>query len=99
MDIVTTKDENTTTFALTGKLDASSSPGLQELLLAELEEGKSALIDFSGITYISSAGLRVLLLGERTAKKKGLRQTLVNVTEGIMDVFEMTGFTALLNIR
>ena len=100
MDISTTRDGDAVTIGLSGKLDSLTSPELTQALAAVLEDGaKSIRIDFGGVTFISSAGLRVLLQGERNAKKAGARQLLVNVTKAIMDVFEMTGFTALLNIQ
>ncbi|MCL2068349.1 MAG: STAS domain-containing protein [Oscillospiraceae bacterium] len=100
MDISTTRDGDSVTIGISGKLDSLTSPKLTEALAAVLEGGaKSIRIDFGGVTFISSAGLRVLLQGERNAKKEGVRQVLVNVTEAIMDVFEMTGFTVLLNIN
>jgi anti-sigma B factor antagonist/stage II sporulation protein AA (anti-sigma F factor antagonist) len=48
---------------------------------------------------VSSAGLRVLLLGEKTAKAKGGTMRLVNVSPEIQEIFEMTGFSEILNIE
>jgi len=49
--------------------------------------------------YVSSAGLRVVLQAEKTAKAKGGSMTLKNVSEEIMEVFEMTGFSDLLTFE
>ncbi len=48
--------------------------------------------------YVSSAGLRVLLQGEKTAMSKGREMSLTHVSDGVMEVLEMTGFTDILNI-
>ena len=99
MNINIIKNEEKTIFALAGKLDAITSPKLQDALLAELGEEKHVELDLSGLAYISSAGLRVLLMGEKTAKAYGGRQTIVNITPGVMEVFEMTGFSNVLHIE
>ncbi|MCL2013412.1 MAG: STAS domain-containing protein [Oscillospiraceae bacterium] len=97
MTINKIQKDGKTTFALSGRMDAAAAPELQEVLIAELENAKYVDLDFAGIAYISSAGLRTLLLGEKTAKGKGVQQTLVNVSEDIMEVFKMTGFSGILH--
>jgi len=47
---------------------------------------------------VSSAGLRVLLMGQKTATAKDASMTVVNVSEEIMEVLDMTGFTDMLTI-
>lgn len=99
MDINKTQDGDKIIFSLSGRLDTISAPKLQEALMPELDSAKQVLLDFAGIAYVSSAGLRVLLMGEKTAKAKGARQTFRNVSADVMEVFEMTGFSDILNIE
>jgi anti-anti-sigma factor len=99
MDINKTQDGDRIIFSLSGRLDTISAPKLQEALMPELDSAKQVLLDFAGIAYVSSAGLRVLLMGEKTAKAKGARQTFRNVSADVMEVFEMTGFSDILNIE
>ena len=87
------------TLALDGKLDTITAPQLQEVLLPAFDEAKEIRLDFSKLVYVSSAGLRVLLLGEKTAKAKGAPMTLTGVSEEVMEVFEITGFTDILYIK
>ena len=54
-------------------------------------------LDFSGLEYISSAGLRVLLAAQKTMSRQG-KMTIRNVNETIMEVFEITGFVEILTI-
>ena len=84
---------------LEGRLDTNTAPKLQEELLPELNAGKHVLLDFAKVSYVSSAGLRVLLMGEKAAKAKSSRQVLKNVSATIMEVFEITGFASILNIE
>lgn len=99
MDIKTTRNGDTTTLSLSGRLDTTTAPQLQEALLPEFDTATCVILDFAGLAYVSSAGLRVLLMGEKAAKAKGAKQTLVNVSAEIMEVFEMTGFSGVLHIE
>jgi anti-anti-sigma factor len=85
--------------ALEGRLDTTTASKFQEQLIPEAGVGKYIRLDFKQLTYISSAGLRVLLLGEKSARSKGGKITLVNVAPEIRDIFEMTGFSSVLTIE
>ena len=98
MNINKTRNGGKTTLALSGRLDTTTASALQEALIPEFEESKHIELDFAELAYVSSAGLRVLLMGEKTAKAKGGKQTLVNVSAEIMEVFDMTGFTGMLHV-
>ena len=84
---------------LEGRLDASTASLLEEALISAFNEAKKIEIDFSGLAYVSSAGLRVLLLCHKVAKEKAVYMMIKGVSEDIMDVFEITGFSAILNIE
>ncbi|MCL1904248.1 MAG: STAS domain-containing protein [Oscillospiraceae bacterium] len=99
MNINKTQYGEKTTFALSGRLDTTTAPRLQETLIPEFDTVKHIELDFTELAYVSSAGLRVLLIGEKTAKAKGGKQSLVNVTAEIMEVFDMTGFSGILHIE
>lgn len=86
------------TLALEGRLDTTTAPQLQEVLIPSFDEAKEINLDFLKLDYVSSAGLRVLLMGQKTAKAKGGSMTLTNVGAEIMEVFEMTGFADMLTV-
>lgn len=98
MTINKKKDGNKVIFALEGRLDTTTAPQLQETLIPEFNETPNIELDFSELAYVSSAGLRVLLMGEKTAKAKSGSLTISNVSSEIMEVFDMTGFSAILKI-
>ena len=83
---------------LDGRLDTTTAPKLQEVLIPVFDEASDVTLDFANLAYISSAGLRVLLMGEKTSKTKDAKMIITNVSEEIMDVFEMTGFNDMLEI-
>lgn len=97
MDIAMRKEGDKTVFTLTGRLDTATSPGLQAALLPETEASKRVELDFGGVEYVSSAGLRVLLMAEKQAKKSGCELILVQVNPEVMEVLEMTGFANILH--
>jgi len=85
-------------FALDGRLDTTTAPQLQEVLIPAFDETKRVELDFASVVYVSSAGLRVLLLGEKTAKTKNAEMVLSGVSTDVKEVFEMTGFTGVLKM-
>jgi len=98
MNINKTQDGEKTTFVLSGRLDTTTAPKLQASLIPEFDTAKNIELDFTELTYVSSAGLRVLLMGEKAAKAKDASMSLTGVSEDVMEVFEMTGFVDMLTI-
>lgn len=85
--------------ALEGRLDTMSSPQLEEeLKRGVLDDITELTFDLSKLDYISSSGLRVLLAAHKTMMNKGVMYvTGSNAT--ILEVFEVTGFSDLLNLK
>lgn len=83
---------------LEGRLDTTTSPKLEEELKSSVAGITSLVIDFGKLEYISSAGLRVLLAMQKIMNRQG-EMLLKNVSETVMEVFEVTGFVDILNIQ
>lgn len=98
MNITKINKDDKLIVTLEGRLDTITAPQLQGELLPLFETNKAIVLNFENLAYISSAGLRVLLLGEKTAKSSNAKMTITAVPESIMDVLEMTGFSEILNI-
>ena len=98
MNITKAHTGGKTTFSVSGRLDATTAPQLQELLLPEFDAVKKIELNCTGLTYISSAGLRVLLMGEKAAKAKGGSMTLTGVSAEISEIFEITRLSDILTI-
>ena len=81
-----------------GDIKTSDSKGFEERMLAELEASGKLIVDFEKIEYISSAGLRVLVLADQELNKNGGELSVTHVSDHIMDIFEMTGFDNMLTI-
>lgn len=99
MEIATSQNGAATTLALSGRLDTTTAPQLQPVLLGAIQAGGPVELDFGGIEYVSSAGLRVLLLGQKAAQAGGGSLVLRNVSPDVMEVFDMTGFSGILQIE
>lgn len=99
MQIEQEKQDEKLTLKLSGRLDTSTAPMLQETVEKE-QEGVTVLnLDMEKLEYVSSAGLRVLLAATKNMKAKGGTMTVCHVNEEVMDVFEITGFKEILNIE
>ena len=80
-------------------MDATTSNGLEERLLALIDGGeKQFVIDFSQLDYISSSGLRVLLLSAKRLRGSNGKIVLSSLKEHIKEIFEIAGFSSIFNI-
>ena len=86
------------TVVLEGRLDTVSAPDLDAVVKNELEGVDTLILDFKKLQYTSSAGLRVILVAQKTMNKQG-KMILKNVAEAVMEVFELTGLSDLLTIE
>ena len=86
------------TIALEGRLDTVTAPQLDAEVKASLDGTKKLIFEFSKLEYISSAGLRVLLSAQKVMNKQG-EMVVKGANDAIMEIFEVTGFSDLLNIE
>lgn len=82
-----------------GRLDTTTSPKLEELLKQEIDGVTDLQMDFGGLEYISSAGLRVLLYASKAMRNGNGKLVIRNVCKDIRDVFVITGFADKLTIE
>ena len=95
-----TKKQNGTALeiALEGRLDTVTSPALEAELKTALADAESLTFDFAGLDYISSAGLRVLLSAHKSMVPKG-GMKVTHANDIVKEVFDVTGFSDILNIE
>ena len=98
MKFTRTQEKGKLIFALDGRLDTTTAPQFQDALIPAFDEAAHVELDLTKLFYISSAGLRVLLMGEKTSVSKGASMTLRGVSAGVMEVLDMTGFSDILTI-
>ena len=98
MTIEIKKNAKETTIEVVGRLDTITAPVLEKTIGENIADIESLILDFKGLEYISSAGLRVLLGAQKKMKTVGTMK-ITNVCEEVMEVLEMTGFADILTIE
>ena len=90
--------EDKAVFTLQGRLDTGTAPDLEKELKGCLDSINLLIMDLKDLEYISSAGLRVLLTAHKIISPKG-EMKIIHANNMIMEVFEVTGFSDILNIE
>lgn len=85
--------------SVTGSLNAQTAPALAQKI-SENEDGiQEMVLDFAGLDYISSAGLRVILTAQNKMDDIGGKLTIKHAGATVREVFDMTGFTSILTLE
>lgn len=98
MQIDQTKEGSTLTMKVSGRLDTTTAPQLENEITGHLDGITEFIMDFSDLEYISSAGLRVLLVTTKMMKGKG-SFVIRNINETVREIFEVTGFLDILTVE
>lgn len=99
MEIIEKEENGVYVFKLVGRLDSNTSPGFEEKVsMAIQNDSKNMVMDFESLDYISSAGLRVILKTTKDLKRIDGKIVLCSMQDYVREVFEISGFDALLPI-
>ena len=98
MEITKNRQDQKLTIAVSGRVDSPSSAEFEKCVMESLDGVTELVFDLKDMTYISSAGLRVILMAYKEMKKQGSMK-LVNVSDDIVDILDMTGFLDLYDIE
>ena len=98
MTIGIAKESESLTMKLGGRLDTTTAPELEKAFEENMEVSKDLILDMKELEYISSAGLRVLLAAQKKMNQSG-KMKLTGVSDEVMEVFEITGFSDILTIE
>ncbi|HBE14140.1 MAG TPA: hypothetical protein DCY74_08215, partial [Clostridiales bacterium] len=91
--------KNGVKMTLMGAMDSNSAPGFSIAILSAIDEYDHVTLDFSGLTYISSAGLRALLSAQKKANVTQKEIQVINVPANVREIFSMTGFMSILHVE
>lgn len=86
------------TLVVVGRLDTQTAPELEKELNGVVSGIKQLTFDMTGLEYVSSAGLRVILKAQKIMNAQGSMK-LIGVNDNIMEVFDITGFLDILTIE
>jgi anti-anti-sigma factor len=83
-----------------GRIDSATGPAFEKDVLRQIDDGqRRLLLDFAELQYISSAGLRIVLLAAKRMKAAGGKLALCSLNPQIAEVFEISGFSRILDIH
>ena len=98
MDIKKTRNGDMFTLAFAGRMDSLTAPEFEADIAAMADDIAELVLDFAELEYVSSAGLRVILMAQKKMNRQG-EMKIINANESVMEVFSMTGFTDILHIE
>lgn len=98
MNIVKDLNGTTLTIALEGRLDTTTSPEANKEL-ETLGNTLNLIWDFEKLIYISSAGIRVLLIAQKAMNRIGGSMKIINANEDVKEIFEVTGCNEMFAIE
>ncbi|MBO4435642.1 MAG: STAS domain-containing protein [Fibrobacter sp.] len=98
MEIVKTRKDVTMTLAIEGRLDSLTSPQLEAEIVGKLDGVAHLIFDLSKLEFISSSGLRALLLTQKIMDKQG-SMTIRNLPQEFREYFDEVGFSRVMRIE
>lgn len=99
MSITAERDGAILILGLHGRLDSTSSAAAEGEVVGHLDGGAAHVVmDFADLDYISSAGLRVVLIAAKRVKAAGGAMVLCGLRPHIREVFEISGFLSILTV-
>ena len=100
MTIATETTASATVVLLQGQINSANAAGLEAEILALVNHGARGLVlDFAALDYISSAGLRMVLVVAKRLKQEGGLLVLCSMQPHVREVFDISGFLAILNVE
>lgn len=99
MEITYNKEQKASVVSVSGRMDGVSAPEFEQKLAAWINEGETNfVIDFASLDYISSAGLRSILVTAKKLKAKNGKLLLCTLKDTVKEVFEISGFSSIVPI-
>ncbi|MCS5712003.1 anti-sigma factor antagonist [Candidatus Berkiella aquae] len=100
MEITEDKIDGQVVISLSGRIDSTAAVEFEEKLIEIIDKGNNTMIiDFLRIQFISSAGLRVLLLAAKKVKPYGGKIVLCDMSKDVREVFDISGFSSIFDIQ
>ena len=98
MNIKKMIDGEMLTLYVAGRIDTTNAKEFEDVINSELKDITGLIMDFAELEYISSAGLRVLLIAIKQMKKQGSMK-IVHSNEMVKEIFEVTAFADLVEVE
>ena len=99
MEITKNYDGNELTMSVVGEIDTFTASDLENEINSEMDTFDSLILDFEKVEYISSSGLRILILTKKKLQPRKKKFKIINASEIIKDIFSESGFDKILDIE
>lgn len=100
MTITTETTASATIVSIEGQINSANATAMEAQVQAIIDGGARGLVfDFSALDYISSAGLRMVLVVAKRLKGEGGQLVLSGMQPHVREVFDISGFLAILNVE
>ena len=100
MEIIVERENDTAVFKVPGRIDSANALEFQEDLRNSIQEtDRVVILDFSGLSYISSAGLRVILMITKEIVRRGANLAICSLSELVQEIFQVSGFDKIITVR
>ena len=99
MEIIRKQEKDISTISIIGRLDAVTAVEAEQELNQAIKDGTTKLLlNLEELEYVSSAGLRILLLITKNLQQKGGKVVLANLSANVKEIFDISGFTSIFTI-
>lgn len=99
MDISENSRDGVLVISAAGRIDSTTAATLEAVLPGRVRENGAVVLDLAEVPYVSSAGLRVLLIGAKAAKAAGHSLIITSVAPAVLEVFDISGFSKIFTIE
>ena len=99
MDISENSRDGALVITASGRLDSSTAATLEAVLPVRVKEQEAVILSLADVPYVSSAGLRVLLIGAKAAKAAGNTLIITGLSPAVREVFDISGFSKIFTIE
>ena len=99
MEIEKKYNDKELTIEVGNRIDTVTAPDFENEIMDEMGKFDSLILDLEKLVYISSAGLRVLVLVQKKLQPEGIPFVIINVNDTIKEIFSMSGFDKILTIK
>ena len=99
MEIEKKYNDKELTIEVGNRIDTVTAPDFENEIMDEMGKFDSLILDLEKLEYISSAGLRVLVLVQKKLQPEGIPFVIINVNDTIKEIFSMSGFDKMLTIK
>ena len=99
MEINVERENETMVARVAGRVDSTNAREFEQALNASISDDRKVIVDLGELSYISSSGLRVILLFAKMLQRRDAKLALCSLSESIREVFEISGFDKIILIH